>query len=56
MRWLELRRKERRRWTGTAVVAAFGLMLGVVGVAPAFANLANATCVASVDQLSLIHI
>ncbi len=44
MRWLEQKRSERRRWTASAMVAILGLVLGIVGVVPAFASVADATC------------
>jgi LPXTG-motif cell wall-anchored protein len=44
MKWLAQRQRERRWWTASASVAICGLVLGVIGIVPAFADLQAASC------------
>jgi LPXTG-motif cell wall-anchored protein len=44
MKWLAQRQRERRCWTASASVAICGLVLGVIGIVPAFADLQAASC------------
>jgi len=44
MQWLKQKQSERRWWTGSAIVAMLGLVLGVVGVIPALADFEPGTC------------
>ncbi len=38
MKWLAQRQRERRWWTASASVAILGIVLGVLGIVPAFAE------------------
>jgi hypothetical protein len=50
MQWVNAHRRERRWWTMAAITASLGLIVGVLGVVPAFADLEQASCIAIEDR------